>query len=61
MAFPYEVQWRWRHEDSAKWSYDEVQATDAVRAINKLVQMLLDEYEAARKDIVILAVYPKEN
>lgn len=61
MAFPYEVQWRWRHEDSTAWSYDEVQATDATRAINKLIQTLLDEYEATRKDIVILAVYPKEN
>lgn len=52
----YQVRWHWR--DSGEVGYDnEVKATNAQRAINKVFAELSDEYEITKRDIVFDEVF----
>lgn len=57
-AVKYLVTWFWRNDDDPTELHDEVMATDAMRAVSKLIKMLSEEYADVRKNIVIKEVGP---
>lgn len=59
---PYRLEWKWSHEDEDHPRYfDDVEATTAPRAIEKLHKLLAQEYSFKRNDLLIFAVYRLED
>lgn len=59
-AVPYQVawQWAWQIKDGSTTVYhDDVEATTAVRAMNKVFKYMSEEYSVTRRDFVVLEVY----
>jgi ribosomal protein L20A (L18A) len=57
-AVPYQVAWRWRHDSQDEYPrHDDVEATTAVRAMNKVFKSLAQEYAITRRDVEFLEVY----
>lgn len=55
-AVPYLVTWCWRHDDDPTDKYDEIMATDAMRAVSKLKKALSEEYADVTESIVVMDV-----
>lgn len=54
----YHVVWHWKDDDSRD-KLDEVEATNAQRAINKVKRELNEEYADVMRAFVPVAVFPK--
>lgn len=54
----YRIEWYWKQEGDWPLLYDHYSATTAPRAMNKFMRAMSEEYSNARRDIVIVAVYP---